>query len=207
MARHRTTETALVVYGANAVEELLRSRQGVLRLHLARERMTPALFELARGRGLVAERSDRAALDRLAGTPHHQGAVAVAEPYRYAVLEDVATPECPSALVLDSVQDPRNFGAILRTARGAGVGGVIVPQDRSVGVTPVVAAASAGCLFGLAVARVPNVARALGALKDAGFWIVGLVAGAERSLFELTDLERPAIVVGGEGEGIRPLVR
>jgi 23S rRNA (guanosine2251-2'-O)-methyltransferase len=207
MARNRTTETALLVYGANAVEGLLRSEQGVQRLHLARERMTPAIVALARDRGVRPEQSDRATLDRLAGTPHHQGAVALAEPYRYAALEDVAAPGCPSALVLDSVQDPRNFGAILRTARAAGVGGVIVPQDRSVGVTSVVATASAGCLFGLVLARVPNVARALGALKDAGFWIVGLVAGGERSLFELTSIERPAIVVGGEGEGIRPLVR
>src|ERR687887_168582 len=77
-------------------------------------------------------------------------------------------------LVLDGLQDPRNLGAVLRTARGLGVGGVVLPRDRSVGVTPVVVAASAGLLFGLPVAQVPNLVRAMEALKAAGFWVVGL---------------------------------
>jgi 23S rRNA (guanosine2251-2'-O)-methyltransferase len=206
MARDRTTGGTLVVYGTNAVAGALASAQVVRRVCVARDRMA-ALAPAARARGIAIEEADRATLDRLAGTPHHQGAVALAEAFRYATLEDLLEPLCTSVLVLDSVQDPRNFGAILRTARAAGVGGVVVPQDRSVGVTAVVVAASAGCLFGLPIARVTNVARALGALKDGGFWIVALSAGGDRSLFELPSIERPAVVVGGEGEGIRPLVR
>ncbi len=177
------------------------------RVAVLRGRPAPRIVALARGRHLAVEELDHAGLERLAGTPHHQGAVVLGDPYRYAAIEDVVAPECSSVLALDSVQDPRNFGAIIRTARAAGVGGIVVPQDRSVGVTGVVAATSAGCLFDLPIARVPNLSRALGALKDAGFWLVGLVAGAERSVFDLPDLERPAIVAGGEGEGLRPLVR
>lgn len=127
--------------------------------------------------------------------------------YSYRALSELLVGGYDGILVLDGVQDPRNLGAILRSARAAGVGGVVLPQDRSCGVTPVVAAASAGLLFGLRIARVPNVARSLEALKKEGFWTVGLVPGASRSLFDLERPSRVAIVVGGEGEGLRPLVR
>jgi 23S rRNA (guanosine2251-2'-O)-methyltransferase len=206
MGRPRTTEPRLVVFGVNAVEGLLRADAPIERLVVAAGRAGDAIAALARTRGLRCEIADRAALDRLAETPHHQGAVAVTSPYRYAELDDVAG-SGRGVLVLDSIQDPRNLGAILRTARGAGVGGVVIPQDRSVGVTPVVVSASAGCLFGLRIARVTNLVRAMEALKAAGYWLVGLVPGAARSVFELPDVAPPALVVGGEGEGLRQLVR
>jgi 23S rRNA (guanosine2251-2'-O)-methyltransferase len=99
------------------------------------------------------------------------------------------------------------LGALLRTARAAGVGGVVLPQDRSAGITSVVVAASAGCLFGLSIARVPNLVRAMERLKSQGYWSIGLVPGADRSLYDLPPIEKPALVVGGEGEGLRSLVR
>jgi 23S rRNA (guanosine2251-2'-O)-methyltransferase len=206
MARERTTGSGLVVYGLNAVEALLRSANVVERVVIAGGRGSTTIATLARARRVAVEEADRATLDRLAGHPHHQGAVAFSGPYRYADVEDVAE-EQGGLLVLDSVQDPRNLGAILRTARGAGVSGVVLPQDRSVGVTPVVVASSAGCLFGLRIARVPNLVRAMEALKAKGNWLVGLVPSAERSLYALPAVDRPALVVGGEGEGLRPLVR
>ena len=206
MSRDRTTNAPLVVYGANAVEALLRSAHPVDRVQVAAGRGAEQLVALARTRGVRCEQVDRATLDRAAGTPHHQGAVATGPPYRYADLDDVVRGG-GGVLLLDSVQDPRNLGAILRTARAAGVAGVVLPQDRSAGITPVVASASAGCLFGLAVARVTNLVRAMEAAKSAGYWLIGLVPGANRSLYDLADLDRPALVVGGEGEGLRPLVR
>jgi 23S rRNA (guanosine2251-2'-O)-methyltransferase len=206
MARHRTTDAALVVYGVNAVTGLLRAGAPIERCALAGGRGTETLLAEARRRGVRCDEVDRATLDRLAGTPHHQGAVAFAAPYRYADLETVRD-RGGGVLVLDSIQDPRNLGAILRTARAAGVGGVVLPQDRSVGVTSVVVAASAGCLFDLAIARVANLVRAMETLKAAGYWLVGLVPGAARSLYELPPIEKPALVVGGEGEGLRSLVR
>jgi 23S rRNA (guanosine2251-2'-O)-methyltransferase len=206
MARPRTTEAPLVVHGVNAVVGLLGADVAVERVLVASGRGAERVVALARRRGIRCDEVDRATLDRTAGTPHHQGAVATAAPFAYADLDDVR--DCGAGvLLLDSVQDPRNLGAILRTARAAGIGGVVIPQDRSVGVTSIVVAASAGCLFGLPIARVPNLVRAMESLKAAGYWLVGLVPAAPKSLFGLPAIEKPALVVGGEGEGLRPLVR
>src|SRR3989449_5849258 len=127
MTRPRTTrsgaEAPLVVYGANAVLELLRSGEPVDRVCLGRGPRAAELSAAALARGARVESADHPALDRLAGSPHHQGAVAVAPPFAYAPLERLLAPRCPSALVLDGLQDPRNLGAILRTARALGVGG------------------------------------------------------------------------------------
>ena len=211
MTRPRTTRSRveaapLVVYGVNAVLELLRSGEPVDRLCLGRGPREAELSAAAYARGVRVEAADRPALDRLAGSPHHQGAVAVAPPFAYAPLERLLARSSSSALVLDGLQDPRNLGAILRTARALGVGGVVLPRDRSVGVTPVVAAASAGLLFGLPVAQVPNLVRAMEALKAAGFWLVGLSPRGGTPLAHLEPPTRAAVVAGGEGGGLRPLV-
>lgn len=207
MRSGRTTDRELVVSGANPVLELLRSGMPVERVLVgAGPRRREILAESGR-RGMTPVEVDRHELDRLAGRPGHQGAVAVAPPYAYRVLDELGTPGGSSALVLDGIQDPRNLGAILRTARAAGVAGVVLPQDRSVGVTSVVVAASAGTLFGLRIARVPNLVRAMKDLKAFGFWLIGLLPGASRSVFELDPPGRLALVVGGEGEGLRALVR
>ena len=208
MSRNRTADRPLVVYGANPVLELLRSSHPATRVHLGPGPRKRELAAAAHARGVtVVEEADRGALSRLAGSPHHQGAVAVAPPFRYAPLERLLVPECQSALLLDGLQDPRNLGAIIRTARAAGLGGVVLPQDRSAGVTGVVAATSAGLVFGLPVVRVPNLVRAMAALKDAGYWLVGLAPEAPDSLGDREPLRRIAVVLGGEGEGLRPLVR
>jgi 23S rRNA (guanosine2251-2'-O)-methyltransferase len=196
----------LVVYGANPVLEMLGSGEPVTRLCLGQGPRERDLRAAAAARGVPIEVADRATLDRVAGSPHHQGAVAVTPPFRYASLDRLLAPSCRSALVLDGVQDPRNLGAILRTARGLGVGGVVLPHDRSVGVTPVVVAASAGLLFGLRVVRVPNLVRAMEALRSAGFWLIGLAPQGGTPIDEFETPSRPGIVVGGEGEGLRPLV-
>jgi 23S rRNA (guanosine2251-2'-O)-methyltransferase len=212
MARRRTTDGAdadapLVVYGANAVRELLRSAVTVTRVYLGPGPHEAPLEALARRRGAPVVHADRATLARLAGTPHHQGTVAVAAPFVYSAFARLLEEGCGSLLLLDGIQDPRNLGAILRTARAAGVGGVVLPRDRSVGVTPVVVAAAAGVLFGLPIARVPNLVRAMEALKAGGFWLVGLTPRDGLGLYELARPARPALVVGGEGEGLRALVR
>ncbi len=206
MGRERTTERALVVYGQHAVQGLLDSGQAVDRVHVLAGLRGTAIAATARARGVHAIETDRAGLDRLAGSSGHQGVVAIAPPYGYADLDTLADPACDSALVLDGIQDPRNLGAILRTARAVGVGGVVMPRDRSVAVTPVVAMASAGTLFGMRIARVTNLVRAMESLKEFGFWLVGLAADADQSVLELDPPPRPALVLGGEGEGLRPLV-
>ena len=196
-----------MVSGANGILELLRSGATVERLLLGDGPRRAELLAEGRRRGLVVVEADRATLDRIAGRPGHQGAVALAAPFRYANLETIAESRSPLVLVLDNVQDPRNLGALLRTARAAGTGGVVLPRDRSVGVTSVVAAASAGTLFGLPIVRVPNLVRAMNSLKAFGFWLVGLVPSSPRSLFELDAPDRVALVVGSEGSGLRQLVQ
>jgi 23S rRNA (guanosine2251-2'-O)-methyltransferase len=207
MTRMRTIEGPLTLYGANAVIGLLRSGEPVQRVMVARGTRADDVAAAARQRGIAVAEVDRQELDRVVRGTQHQGIVAVAPPFRYAELEQLVDPSCRSALVRDGVQDPRNLGAILRTARAAGVGGVVLPKDRSVGITPVVAVASAGNLFGLRIARVPNLVRAMETLKQAGYWMIGLAADSKTSVFDLDVPNRPALVVGGEGDGLRQLVR
>ena len=211
MTRVRTTggrpDGPLVVYGANPVLELLRSGDPIERLCLGRGPREAELTAAARARDVRVEGADRATLDRLAATPHHQGAVAITPPFAYAALERLLATDCASALVLDGVQDPRNLGAILRSARALGVRGVVLPRDRSAAVTPVVVAAASGLLFGLPIARVPNLVRAMEALKAAGFWLVGLSPRGGMPLDRFEAPSRPALIAGGEGEGLRPLVQ
>jgi len=217
MSRKRTTrrrgggprhdDGALVVYGVNAVQELLHSGAAVRRLYLEPGPRGVEIARTAREHGISVEAADRRTLEQQAATPHHQGAVAIAAPFRYRTLEDLLAGDPQSLLLLDGIQDPRNLGAILRTGCAAGVGGVILPADRSVGITPVVAATSAGLLFRLPIVRVPNLVRAMGRLKEAGFWLIGLVPRGGEVLSRAAPPPRRALVVGGEGEGLRPLVR
>lgn len=216
MGRGRTTRAhsparpmpdgPLVVYGVNPVLELLRSDAPVSRLRLGPGPRRAEVEAAARARGVRVESVDWGALERDAGSPHHQGVVATTPAFRYVSLETLGSSDRGPVLLLDGVQDPRNLGAILRSARATGAGGVVLPRDRSAHVTSVVVAASAGTAFGLSVALVPNLARAMESLKESGFWLIGL-APEGTPLPDLVLPGRPALVVGGEGEGLRPLVR
>ena len=161
----------------------------------------------ARTRRIPFEIHDRHDLDRRAGD-HHQGVVAEAEPFTYAHFDDLLDRgDSPLLLALDSLQDPQNFGTLLRTALAVGTHGVLVPEHRAVGVTPAVSNASAGAVEHLRVARVTNLARALGQLKSRGVWVYGLAVEAAQPYWE-TDLHGPlALVVGSEGSGLGRLVR
>lgn len=171
-----------------------------------------ALAERARELGVKPHARDRAALDRMTGGARHQGVVA-----RYKAPPPLAESELPALiekagreallLVLDGVTDPHNFGACLRSAQAAGVTAVIVPRDRAVGVTPTVRRASAGAADRVPIVSATNLARTLKALKDAGVWLAGLAGDAPQSIHAL-DLRGPiALVLGGEGEGMRRLTR
>jgi 23S rRNA (guanosine2251-2'-O)-methyltransferase len=154
----------------------------------------------------------RQKLDRLAGTDRHQGVVAVVADFRYAEVDDLlaaaaASGVPPLLVVLDGVEDPHNLGAIIRSAHALGAHGVVIPKDRAVGVTPAAAKASAGAVERCLVARVTNVAKTLEDLKKAGVWSVALAADGPRPLSELDLRGATALVLGSEGEGLRPLVR
>lgn len=170
------------------------------------------LGERARELGVKPHARDRAALDRMTGGARHQGVVArynAPAPLPESSLAELADKAGREALflVLDGVTDPHNFGACLRSAEAAGVTAVVVPKDRAVGVTPTVRRASAGAADRVAIVAVTNLARALKSLKDAGVWLVGLAGETEQPLYAV-DLKGPlALVLGGEGEGLRRLTR
>jgi 23S rRNA (guanosine2251-2'-O)-methyltransferase len=155
----------------------------------------------------------RAGLDELAKGGVHQGVVAVVGEYNYAQLDELLalakkSGRPPLVLVLDSVQDPQNLGALVRTAHVVGAHGVVIPKDRAVGVTPAVVKASAGATEHVRIATVTNVARALEELKEAGLWIAGAVAaGDSKAPWEIDFTVPIALVLGAEGKGIRPLVQ
>ena len=190
--------TAELVYGRRAVREALRGRREVLEL-LATERAARDGWE--RKPKIVPER----ALTELAGTRDHQGVVARVEPFRYADAYELAAGE-PLLVCLDQVTDPRNLGAVIRSAEGAGATGVILPAHNSARVTPAVARSSAGAVEHLPVAVVPNLARYLNEVKGPRLWV--WAADADGTPMAEADLAGGlTLVFGAEGKGLRPLVR
>lgn len=203
----RTTESGLLVYGTNPVRELLRSGHRVQGLWIRSEGIAGSLAAAIDAAGVPVQRVSGAELDRMTGGQRHQGVVARADAFAYAGLHDVLAAPGRGAAVLDGVTDPRNLGAVIRSARAFGLRGVVLPKDRSAGITPVAVAASAGTVFGFAVARVANLVRALEALKESGMWVVGLDASAALAIDEVPHVEEPVVVLGSEGHGLRRLVR
>jgi 23S rRNA (guanosine2251-2'-O)-methyltransferase len=145
-------------------------------------------------------------LEHLCGSPDHQGVVAEVDQFPYADPNALLRREGALLVALDEVQDPRNLGAVCRSAEFAGAAGVVIPERRSAEVTAVACKASAGAVEHLAVARVRNLADWLAAAKEAGFWIWGADAEAKQAPWD-ADLGGPTVLVlGGEGKGIRPRV-
>ena len=192
-----------VVYGRRAVREALRGQRQVLEV-LATERAVAAEPWLAEAKPKL--RPDRD-LSELAGTRDHQGAVARVEPYRYADAYELAARERPLLAVLDRVTDPRNLGAVCRSAEGAGATGVVVPAHGSAVITPAVARASAGAIEHLPVAVVTNLARYLQEVKGPELWVFGADGEAETSMWDADLAGGLALVFGAEGKGLRPLVK
>lgn len=204
----------LIIFGINAVMEKLKSSpEQVLEVMIVegRERgVIGAVIEEARRRGLPVRYVNIHKLNALTESGLHQGVAVTAAPYAYhsfTELLEAAGSAAIRILVLDGLTDPRNFGALLRSAEGAGVHHVVTPKDRAVGVTPAVAKTSAGAVNYVKIYRVSNLTRALQALKQAGCWIVGLDADAVESVYDREYPDKLAVVLGSEGEGIRPLIR
>ena len=192
-----------LVYGRRAVRESLRGRREVLEV-LATERAVAAEPWLAETKPRLRPERD---LSELAGTRDHQGVVARVEPYRYADAYELASVERPLLAVLDKVTDPRNLGAVCRSAEGAGATGVVVPAHGSAVVTPAVARASAGAIEHLPIAVVTNLARYLEDVKGPQLWVYGAAGEAGASMWETDLTGGVALVLGAEGKGLRPLVR
>jgi 23S rRNA (guanosine2251-2'-O)-methyltransferase len=206
-----------ILYGRNAVREALRAgRREIYQLILAQgiEEMgiVADIARLASESGVAIQRVERRQLDRL-GDFNHQGVAAEAAPYPYVELEGILAEanqrqEMPLLLMLDCLQDPQNFGSLLRTAEIVGVHGVVIPKRRAVGVTPAVVNSSAGATENLWIAKVTNLVRTMKELKAQGLWMVGLEDVPQAQLYHQSDLKMPlALVVGNESRGMGRLVR
>ena len=202
--------------GIHAVREALEAGRALERIVIAKGRhgeRIEELVQLARSRGVPVRFEERAQVDRLAGTREHQGVVALAAARPVLALEDLVAKAARQdsqkglLVLLDGVEDPQNFGAVVRTALAAGANGVVIPERRAAGLTETVARASAGAVAHLPVARVTNLPRAMGELKQAGYWLVGLDERAEKSYTDADFTGAVGIVLGSEGKGLHELTR
>lgn len=205
-----------LLWGVNPVFEKLRATPAeIAEIILGRGARRSALRRIeleGRRLGIKITYQSPQILDQTAQGQKHQGVLAWVRPYAYLPFSDLergieTSPGAYWILVLDGLTDPRNFGALLRTAEAVGVKDILIPKDRSVGVTPVVVKASAGAIHHLRICRVANLRRAIVGLKNQGLWIVGLEATSPAEFHTRNYPGRLAVVLGGEGRGIRPLIR
>ena len=201
--------------GRNALTEALKSGRTIDKVFIASGETDRALQRLAaqaKEAGAVVVPVDRRKLDMMSTTRAHQGVIALAAAREYSSLEDILEEaanrgEAPLLVICDELTDPHNLGAIIRSAECAGAHGVIIPKRRSVGLTAVVAKASAGAVEHMKVARVTNINAAIETLKKQGVWIFGTAAEGSIPMYQ-ADLTIPAaIVIGSEGEGMSRLVQ
>lgn len=199
----------MLIYGINPVLEALRAgRVTNLRVSERGHKRVDEILKLASRRDIGVRRVDRATLDREARGGVHQGVVAeVRASDAYSVADLVNARGTPLIIVLDSIEDPHNVGAILRTADAAGVDGVVRQSRHAAPLEGAAAKASAGAVAYVKLAEVVNIARAIEELKALGVWSVGL-AGDAPQRYDQIDLTVPtAVVLGAEGTGLRRLVR
>jgi 23S rRNA (guanosine2251-2'-O)-methyltransferase len=202
-----------VLYGINAVAEALKaSPEKIERICVERGQKNPRvqeIIELARQNHVRISFEERSWLDRKAEGSRHQGVVCFAAEMATFDTEDiVAQAKSPGLLViLDGIEDPHNLGAILRSAEAAGADGVFLPQHRSAALSATVVKASAGATSHIKLARITNIAQLIESLKKKGFWVAGLDADSDKSIWQI-DLTVPtALILGSEGSGLHRLVR
>lgn len=205
------TET---IYGRNPVRAALQTGRSLNRILIAdgvARQDIADILDLAREQGVVFQFVDRRQLDRLV-TGRHQGIIATVAGHQYAEMTDILAASrrsgsLPFLVLLDGIQDPHNLGAIVRTADAVRADGVVIPRRNATGLTAAAVKASAGTAAHVPVARVANMNNAMQALRDEGVWLMGLATDGP-SLFDAVDYTVPvAVVIGGEGKGLRPLVR
>ncbi len=204
------------IVGINPVAEALKAGRPIQRVLISEQRKKDrdvlAIVRLAQEKGIEVRFASRDSLNREVPHALHQGILAITAATEYAALDDVLRipsqrGEIPLFIVLDGVEDPRNLGAILRTAEAAGVHGVIIPERRAVGLTETVAKTAAGALEYVPVVKVVNIVNAIEELKKNGVWVVGTEADGDMVYWDADLCHPTALVLGGEDSGIRRLVR
>jgi 23S rRNA (guanosine2251-2'-O)-methyltransferase len=193
----------VIVYGRNPVREALRGRRRVQRVWATRRAIESEGW-LGDARAQIADNDE---IERLCGSPEHQGMCAEAAAYPYAGADALLAAEDALVVCLDEVQDPHNLGAVCRVAESAGAAGVVIPERRSAEVTPAACKASAGAVEHLPIARVTNLANWLGVAKQGGAWVYGAATADAAAPYDTLDYNgRVVLVLGSEGRGLRPRV-
>lgn len=203
-----------IIEGRNAVLEAFRTGRPMDKLFIldgCRDGPIQSITREARKQDTLIQYISRERLDQLSPTGKHQGVIACAAAYTYAEIDDMLNAakeknEPPFLILLDGIEDPHNLGAIIRTANLAGAHGVIIPKRRAVGLTAVVAKASAGALNYTPVAKVTNLSAAMEDLKQKGLWFVCADMGGE-SMYRLNLRGPIGLVIGNEGEGVGKRVK
>jgi len=203
------------IEGRNAITEALRSGRTIDKVFVAAGDTDRALQHLAaqaKEAGAVVVPVDRRKLDLMSTSHSHQGIIALVAAREYFSVDDIlaeaeSRAEAPLIVICDELSDPHNLGAILRSAECAGAHGVIIPKRRSVGLTAVVAKASAGAVEYMKVARVTNITATIEQLKQKGVWIFGTAAEGSIPMYRADLKGAAAIVIGSEGDGMSRLVR
>ena len=207
-------DNELTFQGRNAVLEAFRSGKTIDKLFIldgCQDGPIKSIVREAKKTDAIINYVDKERLDRLAGTGHHQGVVAIGAAYEYAEVDDILASakekgEDPFIFILDEIEDPHNLGAIIRTANLAGAHGVIIPKRRAVGLTATVAKTSAGAINYTPVAKVTNISQTIEELKKQGLWFVCADMGGE-TMYNL-NLKGPiGLVIGNEGNGVSRLVK
>ena len=205
-----------IIYGKRTVIEALRSGIPVKKLYIFqnmenKDKFLAEIGNLLNKTGVSPKEVSRRELESISGTIKHQGVVAEFEKKDYVSVDEILSyaekkGEKPFILILNGIEDPHNLGAILRSAEGAGVHGVILPKRRSAKINPTVARTSAGAVYHILISIVSNISQTLEKLKSDGVWIVGSDAKAEKMYYEL-DFNLPiALVIGSEGKGIQNII-
>ena len=204
-----------LIFGKNSVVEALKAGRSINKIFLqadSKNDFTKKIYAQAKENKIVVEFVNRAKLDKLCGGKNHQGVVAFVAPVEYSTLEEILKfaeekNQPPFLILLDEIEDPHNFGAILRTADAVGVHGVIIPKRRSVSINSTVAKTSAGAVEYVKVAQVTNVAETLKKLRELDLKIVGSDMSAEKNFNDADLTGGIVLVIGSEGKGMRRLTR
>jgi 23S rRNA (guanosine2251-2'-O)-methyltransferase len=205
-----------IIYGIHPVKEALNSPHiQFQKILIGTQKPNPPLqsiLDLAILRQIPVTYTPRQALEKLVKGGLHQNVVGITKEFSHVGLEEILSlwkEEASKALllVLDGIQDPQNFGALIRTALGCGAHGIIIPKDRAVGITPTVMKASAGAAAHLPIAKVTNLSMTIEALKKEGIWVYGASGEVKERIYDLDLTMDLALVIGAEGKGIRPLVK
>lgn len=213
ISKNETAEEGLFI-GRNAVMELLKSGRTIDKIYIKNESNEGVLAVIrakASEKRVPIVETDARRLDRLAAGGVHQGVIAVAAETDYLSVDELLAltsekGEKPFYLICDSINDPHNLGALIRSANCAGLNGVIIPKRRAVGVNGTVAKSSAGAVFAMPIARVSNLANAVKTLKENGVWIWAVEAGG-RPYYEQDFKGSCALILGSEGEGVSDLLK